>query len=143
MKTKIKLLIAATAALAITLVTGCATAVNTKDVTKVTVTQTGIKIGQNPATQVYELMVGRSQVEYVKVPTGLNGTNAQPSDASVIPQFTSSYEMYGHSAVFGNAAMTTTVATGGTNAVNTIIGGQHEPINSATGTGNNLTPVSH
>ena len=143
MKTKIKLLIAATAALAITLVTGCATAINTKDVTKITVTQTGIKIGQNPATQVYELMVGRSQVEYVKVPTGLNGTNAQPSDASVIPQFASSYEMNGHSAVFGNAAMTTTIATGGTNAVNTIIGGQHEPINSATGTGNNLTPVSH
>jgi hypothetical protein len=130
-------------ALATVTLTGCATAINTKDVTKITVTQTGIKIGQNPATQVYELMVGRSQVEYVKVPTGLNGTNAQPSDASVIPQFASSYEMNGHSAVFGNAAMTTTIATGGTNAVNTIIGGEHQPINSATGTGDNLTPVSH
>src|SRR5258705_5443469 len=104
MKTKIKLMLAASVALAVTLVTGCATAINTKDVTKITVTQTGIKIGQNPATQVYELMVGRSQVEYVKVPTGLNGTNAQPSDASVIPQFASSYEMNGHSAGFGNAA---------------------------------------
>ena len=143
MKTKMKLMLAATAALAITLVTGCATAINTKDVTKITVTQTGLKIGQNPATQVYEIMLGRSQVEYFKVPTGLNGTNAVPGDAAIIPQFVSSYEANGHSAVFGNAAVTTTVATGGTNAVNTTVGGEHAPINLSTGTGNNLTPVSH
>lgn len=122
---------------------GCTTAINTKDVTKITVTQTGLKIGQNPATQVYEIMFGRSQVEYVKVPTGLNGTNATAGDAAIVPAFASSYEMNGHSAVFGNAALTTTVATGGTNAVNTIIGGEHQPINASTGTGNNLTPTSH
>jgi len=122
---------------------GCATAINTKDVTKITVTQTGLKIGQNAATQTYELVLGRSQVEYFKVPTGLNGTNATPEDASVVPMTVSSYEANGHSAVFGNAALTTTVATGGTGAVNTTIGGEHVPINTATGTNNNLTPTSH
>lgn len=140
MKMKLLTIVAIASA---TLLTGCATAINTKDVTKITVTQTGIKIGQNPASQVYELMIGRSQIEYVKVPTGLNGTNAVPGDAAIIPQFVSSYEANGHSAVFGNAAVTTTVATGGTNAVNTTVGGEHVPINLSTGTGNNLTPTSH
>lgn len=141
-KTFLSLALAAGVLATLTL-TGCATAINTKDVTKITVTQTGIKLGQNPASQVYELMIGRSQIEYVKVPTGLNGTNAVPGDAAVIPQFVSSYEANGHSGVFGNAAVTTTVATGGTNAVNTTVGGEHATINSATGTGNNLTPTSH
>jgi len=123
--------------------TGCATSVNTKDVTKITVTETGLKLGQNVANQTYELVLGRSQVEYMKIPTGLNATNAVASDAAIVPQTVSSYEANGHSAVFGNAAVTTTMGTGGSNAVNTTLGGDHPPINSGTGTNNNLTPVSH
>jgi len=125
--------------------TGCATAINTKDVTKITVTETGLKIGQNVATQTYEIIMGRSQVEYMKVPTGLNSdsTNTVPTDAAIIPTVVSSYEVNGHSAVFGNAAMTTTFGTGGTNAVNTTVAGEHTPINTTTGAANNLTPISH
>jgi hypothetical protein len=122
---------------------GCATAINTKDVTKVTVTETGLKIGQNVATQTYELVLGRSQVEYIKLPTGLNATNATDASAAIVPQTVSSYEANGHSAVFGNAAVTTTMSSGGTNSVNTTLGGEHVPINVATGTNNNLTPLSH
>jgi len=136
--------ILAVALLAACFLTGCATAINTKDVTKVTVTETGLKIGQNVATQTYELVMGRSQVEYLKVPTGLNGTtNDSPAAAAMVPQTVSSYEVNGHSAVFGNVAMTTTFGTGGSNAVNTTVAGEHTPINTATGTNNNLTPVSH
>lgn len=127
----------------VTTITGCATAINTKDVTKITVTETGVKIGQNVANQTYELVIGRSQVEYMKIPTGLNGTNATDASAAIVPDTVSSYEVNGHSAVFGNAAMTTTMSTGGTNAVNTPLGGDHPPINVTTGTGNNLTPISH
>lgn len=122
---------------------GCTTAINTKDVTKITVTETGLKIGQNVATQTYELVMGRSQVEYMKVPTGLNGTtNDDAQSAAIVPATVSSYEVNSHSAVFGNVAMTTTFGTG-TNGVITTIGGQHPPINESTGTNNNLTPLSH
>ncbi|HEV2692240.1 MAG TPA: hypothetical protein VG347_05035 [Verrucomicrobiae bacterium] len=144
MKTKLRsiLLVAALAAVA-AMPIACATAINTKDVTKVTVTETGVKIGQNVANQTYELVIGRSQVEYMKIPTGLNGTNATDASAAIVPQTVSSYEANGHSAVFGNAAVSTTMSTGGSNSVNTVVGGQHPLINDTTGAANNLTPVSH
>jgi deoxyribose-phosphate aldolase len=143
MKNKIRSFLLLAALVATTLVVGCATAINTKDVTKITVTETGLKIGQNVANQTYEIIMGRSQVEYMKIPTGLNGTNATAGDAAIIPQTVSSYEANGHSAVFGNAAVTTTMSTGGTNAVNTTVGGEHPMINTTTGAANNLTPLSH
>ena len=145
MKNKIHSSILVAGLLATTLGVGCATAINTKDVTKITVTETGLKIGQNVATQTYEFIAGRSQVEYMKVPTGLDadGTNHVASDAAIVPQTVSSYEANGHSAVFGNAAVSTTFGTGGSNAVNTAVAGEHPLINTASGTNNNLTPLSH
>jgi hypothetical protein len=143
MKNTMKVLALAAIVAVGSFVAGCATAINTKDVTKITVTETGLKIGQNVANQTYELIIGRNQVEYMKIPTGLNGTNATDASAAIIPETVSSYEANGHSAVFGNAAMSTTMSTGGTNAVNTEVGGEHPLINTTTGAANNLTPVSH
>ncbi|HEV2691408.1 MAG TPA: hypothetical protein VG347_00780 [Verrucomicrobiae bacterium] len=142
-KIRILLTIAALAVVAVGCTTGCATAVNTKDVTKITVTETGLKLGQNVVNQTYEAFIGRSQVEYMKIPTGLNGTNATDASAAIVPETVSSYEANGHSTVFGNAAVSTTMSTGGTNSVNTQVGGEHPLINTTTGAANNLTPLSH
>jgi len=132
---------------ALLLALGCATAINTKDVTKVTVTTTGIKIGQSAVDKTPQLVLGRDQVEYIKVPTGANlcATNTASGQTTVsdTPNVTSSYEVNAHSAVFGNAAMTSTFAVGGSNAVNTQVGGAHLPINDGTGTGNKNPTTSY
>jgi hypothetical protein len=146
MKNKLRKFTLGVAAIAmLALAVGCAGTTNTKDVTKITVTETGLKLGQNVANQTYELILGRSQVEYMKIPTGLNtdGSNNVAADAAIIAPVVSSYEANGHSAVFGNAAVTTTMSTGGTNAVNTSVGGEHPMINTTTGAANQLTPLSH
>jgi hypothetical protein len=116
---------------------GCAsftTAVNTKDVTKITVTTTGLRIGMGTYPQTPELTIARHQVEYYKVPTGLNSTNSQKaSDVAYVPSLSGSYEAGAKSALFGDATVTTTIGVGDP-GVGTIIGGQHVPINAGTGT---------
>lgn len=112
---------------------GCASTTNTKDVTKIVVTQTGVIIGQSSVDKTPQLTLGRNQVEYIKVPTGLNATNAGAQDVSILPAVVSAYEANGNSLVFGRAAITSTLATH-TNGVSTLLGGQHEPINISTGT---------
>lgn len=117
---------------------GCSTAINTKDVTKVVVTTTGVRIGQSQVDKTPELTVGRNQVEYLKVPTGLNATNANSSDVTKTPAVVAGYEVNAHSAVFGNAAMTSTFATDQAGVV-TALGGAHPPINAGTGLNNPVT----
>lgn len=117
----------------VALLTGCATSVNTKDVTRITVTTTGIRIGLGTVDRTPELIAGRSQVDYIKVPTGLNGTNASPEAAAFVPQAVFGYELNTSSPIFGRGAMTATTSTG-TNGVQTLLGGQHSPINGGTGT---------
>jgi len=107
------------------LVTGCSTAVNTKDVTRITVTTTGLRIGVGTVDRTPELIAGRSQVDYIKVPI--------PSDSNSVPQAVFGYELNTSSPIFGRGAMTATTSTG-TNGVQTILGGQHPPINGGTGT---------
>lgn len=115
-------------------VAGCSTAINTKDVTKIVVTTTGVRIGQSQVDKTPELTVGRNQVEYLKVPTGLNATNANSTDVTKTPVVVAGYEVNAHSAIFGNAAMTSTFATDQGGA--TVLGGQHQPINAGTGLNN-------
>lgn len=121
--------------------TGCTTAVNTKDVTDITITETGLSIDQNPVTQLYKLTFGRSQVRYQKIPTGLNATNATADDVSKVPSVVTAYEANTHSAVFGNASVSTTTATGD-QGVQTTLGGAHPLINAGVGTGSNLATVA-
>jgi hypothetical protein len=102
----------------------------------VRVVSTGTKFGltQNPNTGIYELGLQRVQVEMTTVPVfWTNGIFSAP-DAVM------RYEVNTHSSIFGNAALTSTLATG-TNAVNSSVGGATPPINASTGTGNNLTPA--
>lgn len=113
--------------------TGCVASVNTKDVTRITVTTTGLRIGVGTVDRTPEFIAGRSQVDYIKVPTGLNGTNASASDAATVPQAVFGYELNTSSPLFGRGAMTATTSTG-TNGVQTLLGGQHAPINGGTGT---------
>jgi hypothetical protein len=124
------------ALLAAILMAGCAsfeTAVNTKDVTKITVTTTGLRIGMGTYPQTPELTVARHQVEYYKIPTGLNSTNSQnAADVAYVPSLSGSYEAGAKSALFGDATVTTTIGVGDA-GVGTIIGGQHVPINAGAG----------
>jgi hypothetical protein len=101
-------------------------------------TVTSLGISQNPATGLYELGIKRGQVEVVSIPVWLNTNN----NTYAVPDVNSRYEVSTHSAVFGNAALTSTLSTG-SNAVNTSVGGATQPINSNVGTGSNLTPLSH
>ncbi len=117
--------------------TGCAeflATVNTTDVTKVTVTTTGIRIGKQETSETPELTLGRHQIEYYKVPTGLASTNSKAAtDVQYVPSVAGSYEAFGKSALFGNAAVTTTLGVGDA-GVATIIAGAHVPVNAGAGT---------
>lgn len=140
MKSRFKhftILVTCAAALALA---GCATAINTKDVTKIVVTTTGVKVGQSAVDKTPELTVGRSQVEYLKVPTGLNASNATAGDVTKAAPVVSGYEVNTHSAIFGNAAATSTFATDAA-GVGTTLGGNHEPINAGTGLNNPVSGV--
>ena len=118
-------------------VSGCGTMPHdTAHVYRFDATGNKLAVSQNPVTGFYELGWQRVQTEYTQVP--VIWTNGQ----FYIPETLMRYEVNTHSAVFGNAAMTSTLGTG-SNAVNTRLGGGADPINAATGTGNNLTPISH
>lgn len=123
--------------LMVILLTGCGVftaAVNTTDVTKVTVTTTGLRIGKAETSMTPELTIARHQVEYYKIPTGLASTNSKSaSDVQLVPSVTGSYEAGAKSALFGNATVTTTIGVGDP-GVATIIGGQHVPINTGAAT---------
>lgn len=115
---------------------GCISSPSKSHVVRGVATGTSVGITQNPATGLYELGVKRCQVEFVTIPVFF--TNG----AFCIPDVVSRYEVNTHSAVFGNAGLTSTLSTG-TNAVQTQVGGTTPPINAGVGTGSNLTPLSH
>lgn len=131
------LVLVASAALAASLLSGCAGLPHdTAHVYRLDATGNKLAVSQNPVTGLYEVGWQRVQSEYTQVPViWTNGT-------FYIPTTLMRYEANAHSAVFGNAAVTATMATG-TNAVETQLGGGYPPINSGTGTSNNLTPLSH
>lgn len=115
---------------------GCMTSPSKSHVVRGVATGTSIGISQNPATGLYEFGVKRCQIEFVTIPIFF--TNGLPC----LPDVVSRYELTTHSAVFGNASLTSTLATG-SNGVNTSVGGATPPINAGTGTNNMLTPLSH
>jgi hypothetical protein len=104
--------------------------INTADVTKITDTTTGISIGIGTVNQTPELKIGRHQLEYYKIPTGLASTNSKSaSDVQFVPSVAGSYESGAKSALFGNASVTTTVGVGDP-GVASVVGGSHQMINS-------------
>lgn len=117
--------------LCLLLPTGCHLNPSTGHVIRVVATGTKLGLSQNPSTGVYELGIQRVQTEVTTVPVFL--TNGEFK----IPPTVLRYEVNTHSAIFGNAALTSTMATG-SNAVATAVGGATPPINNGTGTGNNL-----
>jgi hypothetical protein len=128
-------------AVALATVTGCTMNPSKSHIVRAVATGTKLGVTQNPTTGVYELGVQRVQTEIITVPVYAY-TNKDGSVNLVVPESVSRYEVNTHSAVFGNAALTSTLATG-TNGVATQVGGQTPPINVSTGTSNNLTPISH
>jgi hypothetical protein len=115
---------------------GCQTSPSKSHVIRAVATGTKAGITQNPTTGVYEFGLQRVQTEIITVPVFF--TNG----VWYAPDVVSRYEVNTHSAVFGNANLTSSLATG-SNAVNTAVGGTTPPINSNTGTSNMLTPLSH
>lgn len=116
------------AAVALALSSGCAGSPSKSHVVKADAQGTKFGIGQNPATGMYELQLWRGSAEVVTIPVWF--TNGVYYTADVV----SRYELSGHSPVFGNVAVTSTLATG-SNAVNTAVGGTTPPINANFGTG--------
>ncbi len=93
---------------------------------------TSMGITQNPATQLYELGLKRIHTHLTIVPIVFQ-TNAAGTITAVIPDTVVSDEINGRNSIFGGAGGTITVATG-TNAVQTMLGGGHVPINEGSGT---------
>lgn len=140
-KFKVQTLSILSAVSAAVLATGCASNPSKSHVVRAVATGTKFGVTQNPTTGVYELGIQRVQTELVTIPV-YSCTNASGQIVLVTPDTVSRYEVNTHSAVFGNAALTSSLATG-SNAVTTAVGGATPPINTATGTNNNLIPTSH
>lgn len=114
------------------LLVGCQ---NNKDIAHVwTASQDGTTVGvtENPTTQLYELGVKRVHSHVTMIPI-IFETNNVGNIRAVIPDVVVSDEINARSGIFGGAGGTITVATG-TNAVGTLLGGGHVPINEGTGT---------
>lgn len=117
------------------LLTGCG-GILPKDVAHVmnfTEDGTKVHIGQNAVTQMPELSVGREQADVTVIPIVFQTNAVSGQISAVVPDVVMSYEFNGRNATFGGMSGTITVATG-TNAVATILGGGHVPINAGTGT---------
>jgi len=84
-------------------------------------------INQNIGTGMYDLGVQRVFTGFASIPIAWS-TNKNGDLSVVVPDSAVSYEVQGGNYVFGKIGLTVTVATG-TNGVNTLIGGQHLPIN--------------
>jgi hypothetical protein len=121
--------------LPVALLTGCgglfpkdvAHAVNfTEDGTK-------IRVGQDPVSQMPQLIFGREQANITVIPIIFQTNAANGQISAVVPETVESYEFNGRNTTFGGIAGTITFATG-SNAVQTVLGGGHAPINEGTGT---------
>jgi hypothetical protein len=93
---------------------------------------TSLGITQNPATQAYELGLKRVHTTMTIVPV-IWSTNNVGGLVAIVPDSVISDEINGRSTIFGGAGGTITVAVG-SNAVQSILGGGHQPINAGSGT---------
>lgn len=85
---------------------------------------TSLGLTENPITGVYELGAKRGQMSFIVVPAVYNTNNGVWST----PDMVMSVEAQARNGVFGSAGGTTTFAVG-SNSVQTLLGGQHLPIN--------------
>lgn len=146
MKSLVSKLNGATAAgLAAALAAGCSsTTLATRPVTThvVQVVGSGKKLGlvQDPVTAQYSLGYQSILIGLMTVPI----TTAMDTNGAVkylVPDAVASYEIAGKAGFFGGAGSTYTVAVG-PNAVGTLLGGQHPPINGALWTNLNINVTS-
>ena len=119
------------AAVAATLVAGCASGLNTKTAHVFQAGGKGIKCGvvQDPVTGQYSLGYQSLYLGTMMVPIfAVESTNGGPVIVTT-PDAVMSYEVGGKGTFFGSGSSTCTFAVG-SNAVQTLLGGQHVPINS-------------
>lgn len=141
--TKLNRIIGAALMAAVTLLTGCqATNLATHPVTThvVHIAGSGKKLGivQDPVTGQYSLGYQAIFIGVTTVPI----TTAQDTNGAVHfiePDAVASYEIAGKNGIFGSAGSTYTVAVG-QNAVQTLLGGQHIPVNGQFYGTNNILP---
>jgi len=105
-------------------IAGCATKPPANHVVKAVGTVTKFGLQENIGTGAYELGMLRGQIEVLTVPAVYDSNTHQ----WYVPDVASSYEVQGRNGLFGSAGLTSTFATG-SNAVNTLVGGAHYPIN--------------
>jgi hypothetical protein len=108
---------------------GCASNLNLKTPHVYQASGKGIKFGvvQDPVTGQYSIGCQSLYAGGMLVPiTVAVGTNGQVN--AVVPDAVMSYEIGGKGTFFGSAESTVTFAVG-PNAVATVLGGQHAPIN--------------
>jgi len=121
--------------------TGCASNTNLKTPHVYQASGKGIKLGvvQDPVTGQYSLGYQSIFAGAMVVPINVAvGTNGEVS--AVVPDAVMSYEISGKPTFFGSGGSTVTFAVG-PNAVGTLLGGQHPPINAPYWT-NSSTGVS-
>lgn len=135
MKTKLTMpVLVACACVAATALTGCkSTPDTTSHIWQIGGTGTKAGIVQDPITGMYSVGLQRVQIVNTIIPCRVI-TNSAGEQKFITPDVNASYEVSGHNAIFGNVGLTETLATG-TNAVATILGGNHQPINANVGTG--------
>ena len=126
--------------------TGCASNTNLKTPHVFQASGKGIKVGivQDPVTGQYSLGYQSIFAGAMVVPINVAvGTNGEVS--AVVPDAVMSYEISGKPTFFGSGGSTVTFAVG-PNAVGTLLGGQHPPINSPywtnSSTGVSTLPIS-
>lgn len=111
---------------------GCAIPKDVAHVYHISGDGTSLGLTQNPTTQAYELGLKRVHTTLSIVPIVWQ-TNGTGNILAVVPDTVLSDEINGRSTIFGGAGGTITLAVG-TNAVQTLLGGQHYPINQGSGT---------
>ena len=122
--------ITAACALAAALLTGCASNTNLKTPHVYQASGKGIKFGvvQDPVTGQYSFGFQSLYAGGMIVPINVSvNTNGQVN--AIVPDAVMSYEIGGKGTFFGSADSTVTFAVG-PNAVQTLLGGQHIPVNS-------------
>lgn len=121
--------------------TGCASNTNLKTPHVFQASGKGIKLGivQDPVTGQYSLGYQSIFAGAMVVPINVSvNTNGEVN--AIVPDAVMSYELSGKPTFFGSGGSTVTFAVG-PNAVGTLLGGQHPPINSPYWT-NSSTGVS-
>lgn len=118
--------------------TGCASNDHNRRVVHGAGSFTKLGVGENMATGLYELGIMHGQTTFTIVPI-LFATNAVTGlTYVVVPDVADSYETTGANSIFGRGGITSTFATG-TNAVGSLLGGAHYPVNDKTQISNGLS----